>query len=42
MRVLADENLYDPIVNYLKSLGHDVLNIKETDYSGVSDDKIKP
>ncbi len=31
MKILADENLYEPIVDYLRSLGHDVVSFRGAD-----------
>jgi len=39
MRFLADENLFEPIVEYLRELGHDVLNIRDN-LSGIKDDEV--
>lgn len=40
MKMFADENLYDPIIDYLRSLGHDILSIREAGLSGISDDQV--
>src|SRR3990172_5094936 len=40
MKVAADENLFEPIIDYLRKLGHDVLSIRDTSHSGISDDEI--
>lgn len=40
MRFLANENLFEPIIEYLRSLGHDILSIKEAGLSGISDDEV--
>lgn len=40
MKILADENLYEPIVDYLRSLGHDVVRFRGADLSGSPDDDI--
>jgi hypothetical protein len=40
MKIFANENLFDPIIEYLKSLGHDVLSIRESGLSGISDDEV--
>jgi predicted nuclease of predicted toxin-antitoxin system len=40
MRVLADENLFEPIIQYLRDQGHEVLSVRETDLSGASDDEV--
>lgn len=40
MRICADENLFEPIIDYLKVLGHDILSIRSSGLSGMSDDDI--
>ena len=40
MKIFANENLFDPIIEYLKTLGHDVLSIRESGLSGISDDEV--
>lgn len=40
MRIFANENLFEPIIDYLRSLGHDVLSIRDTGLSGISDDDV--
>jgi predicted nuclease of predicted toxin-antitoxin system len=40
VKFLADENVYAPIIRYLRSVGHEVLDIRETPHSGASDDEI--
>ncbi|HPZ08275.1 MAG TPA: DUF5615 family PIN-like protein [Candidatus Eremiobacteraeota bacterium] len=40
MRFLGDENLFDPIIDYLKNLGHDVLSVRDKGLSGISDEEI--
>ena len=40
MRICADENLFEPIIDYLRSLGHDVLSIRDAGLSGISDDEV--
>jgi len=40
MKVAADENLFEPIIDYLRELGHDVFSIRNTSHSGISDDEI--
>jgi predicted nuclease of predicted toxin-antitoxin system len=40
MKLLANENLFEPIIEYLSALGHDVLNIREAGLSGISDDEV--
>jgi len=40
MKFLANENLFEPIIEYLKVLGHDVLSIREAGLSGITDDEV--
>ena len=40
MKIVADENLFEPIIDYLRELGHDVFSIRNTSHSGISDDEI--
>jgi len=40
MRIVADENLHEPISSYLKSLGYDVHCIRDSGLSGISDDEV--
>ena len=40
MKLFANENLFDPIIDYLRSLGHDVLSIREAGLCGISDDEV--
>ncbi|MDI6736808.1 MAG: DUF5615 family PIN-like protein [bacterium] len=40
MKMFADENLFEPIIEFLMSLGHDVLSIRDAGLSGISDDEI--
>jgi len=40
MKMFANENLFEPIIDYLKSLGHDVLSIRDAGLSGISDDDV--
>lgn len=40
MRLFADENLFEPIIAYLRSIGHDVLSIRDAGLSGISDDEV--
>lgn len=39
MRIVADENLFEPIIKFLRSSGNDVLSIREG-FSGISDDEV--
>jgi len=38
MRIFADENIYEQIIAYLRSLGHDVLSVRDSGLSGITDD----
>ena len=40
MKILADENLYEPIIDCLNSTGHEVLSIRGLGLSGISDDEV--
>ena len=33
--MLADENLFEPVIDYLKSMGHDVGSIRDLGLSGI-------
>lgn len=40
MKMLADENLYEPIIVYLREIGNEVISIRNSQLSGVSDDTV--
>ena len=40
MNIIADENIYEPIIEFLKSEGHNVLSVRNSELSGNSDDDI--
>lgn len=40
MKILANENVYDPIVEYLRSEGHSVFDTKRTELAGAPDDEV--
>ncbi len=40
MKLFANENLFEPIIDYLKSFGHEVLSIRDSGLSGISDDEV--
>ena len=40
MKLFANENLFEPIIDYLRSLGHDVLSIRDSGLSGISDEEV--
>jgi len=42
MRILVDENIPNISVNELRSMGHDVLDIRGTERQGMFDDELWP
>jgi hypothetical protein len=40
MKMYANENLFNPIIDYLRDLGHDLLSLREAGHSGASDDEV--
>jgi len=40
MKIFANENLFDHIIDYLKSPGHDVISLREAGLSGIPDDEV--
>jgi predicted nuclease of predicted toxin-antitoxin system len=40
MKIFVNENLFEPIIEFLRSLGHDVLSIRDAGLSGISDDEV--
>ncbi len=40
MRIIADENVFEPIIDFLKKEGHEVISVRVSGLSGASDDKI--
>ena len=40
MQLLADENVYQPMVTMLRELGHDVFDIKEQQLFGIDDELV--
>lgn len=40
MKIFANENLFEPIIDYLRSLGNDVLSVRDSGLSGISDDEV--
>jgi len=40
MRLFANENLYEPLIGYLREVGNDVLSIRDAGLSGISDDEV--
>lgn len=39
MKIFANENLFEPIINHLRKTGHDVLSVREG-FSGITDDEV--
>ncbi len=40
MKIFANENLFEPIIDYLRGLGHNVFSIRDAGLSGISDDEV--
>ncbi len=40
MKIIADENVFEPIIDFLKDEGHEVINVRTNGLPGMSDDKI--
>lgn len=40
MKLFANENLFEPIILHLRETGHDVLSIRDSGLSGISDDEV--
>lgn len=40
MNIFANENVFDPIIGFLRSQGHRVISVREAGLSGISDDAI--
>ncbi|MFQ5963232.1 MAG: DUF5615 family PIN-like protein [Candidatus Scalinduaceae bacterium] len=40
MKMFANENLFEPIIDYLRELGNDVLGIRDAGLSGIPDDEV--
>lgn len=40
MNIIANENVFEPIIEYLKSNGHNVISVRKSYLSGASDEKI--
>lgn len=40
MRIFANENVFEPMIEWLKQNGHEVISVRNTEYSGVTDDDI--
>jgi len=39
VKLFANENLFEPIISYLRKTGHDVISVREG-FSGISDDEV--
>jgi predicted nuclease of predicted toxin-antitoxin system len=40
MKILANENLFDPIIHLLRDLRHEVVSIREIGLSGITDEDV--
>jgi len=40
MNIIANENVYEPIVEFLVNAGHNVINTKRTELAGAPDEKV--
>lgn len=40
MKILADENLFEPIIQYLRNLTYDLISIRSSGLSGIADDEV--
>jgi len=40
VKILADENVFEPIIEYLRSKGYEVISVRSPELSGASDDEI--
>ncbi len=40
MKISTNENLFEPIIEYLRKLGNEVESIREAGLSGISDDEV--
>jgi len=40
MNIIANENVFEPIIESLRSEGHNVISVRESSLSGVADDRI--
>lgn len=40
MRLLANENVYEPMIEYLRAEGHEVFSCRGSELSGASDDEV--
>lgn len=40
MNIIANENVFEPIIEFLRSEGHNLISVRETSLSGATDDEI--
>jgi len=40
VKFLADENLFEPIIDYLRSHGNTVVSMKNSELSGITDEEV--
>jgi predicted nuclease of predicted toxin-antitoxin system len=40
MKFFANENIFEPIIDYLRNVGKDILSIREAGLSGISDNEV--
>lgn len=40
MNIIANENVFEPIIEFLKSKGHSIISVRDSPLSGASDDEI--
>lgn len=40
MNIIANENVFEPIIEFLKSAGHNVINIRRSSLAGAADEEV--
>lgn len=40
MRILANENVFEPIIEFLRKEGHEVISIRDSSLAGATDEEI--
>lgn len=40
MKILADENIFEPVIEYLRAEKHAVFSVRDSKYSGAPDEEI--
>ncbi len=40
MKILANENVFEPIIEYLRNKGHEVISCRSPELSGSTDDEV--